>query len=176
MLTVMGSALVLVRVTPWAGEVVPMAWAGKLSALGPADRPGARCANTLNSVVCTQSGPASAGGVQAVVGSVGLGLMPGPSIRKRLSPVGLPLTPWGVTPSERKPTGGAGAVPSHCRNGSMGLPGPRGVQPPAGQGPVARAKFAGVALVAKAPESVVSLMSRPAAPSAFTVKVFWPNG
>ena len=109
-LTVMGSALVLVRVTPWAGEVVPMAWAGKLSALGPADRPGARCANTLNSVVCTQSGPASAGGVQAVVGSVGLGLMPGPSIRKRLSPVGLPLTPWGVTPSERKPRGGAGAV------------------------------------------------------------------
>jgi hypothetical protein len=98
--------------------------------------------------------------------------MPGPSTRKKLLPLGLPVTAWGVTPSDRKPAGGAGVEASHFRKGSMGPPAPRLTQPVAGQGPVAAAKLG----LLKAPVSVVSLMSRPARPSAVTLKVFWPYG
>src|SRR5215467_8804665 len=41
----------------------------------------------------------------------------GPSTRKILLPVGLPVILCRVTPSPMKPAGGAGAVESHLRNG-----------------------------------------------------------
>src|SRR2546423_15324389 len=111
--------------------------------------------------------PVSGAG-HAVAGSVPR-LIPGPSIRKKLCHVGLAVTECGVTPSLRKPAGAAG-VPDHLRKGSMGLPVPRLTHPAAGQGPVARPKLG----VLKAPESVVSLMSRPAWPRVATLKVFCP--
>ena len=172
--TVMAAALEFVTVTVWAALVVPTAWAAKARLLGAWLRPGASWAFITNRLVWMQLGPASGAG-QAVAGSVGVGLIPVPSIRKTLLPVGLPVTAWGVTPSERNPAGGAGRVASQVRKGSKGLPVPAPTHPPAGQGPVARAKLAGAVGVPKAPESVVSLMSFPTfVVSVPTLKVLVP--
>ena len=111
--TVMAAADELVTVTVLAALVAATAVDGKARLPGAALRPGASWPFKLNRFVCTQFGPVSGAG-QSFAGFAP-GLIPGPSTRKRLFPVGLPATPWGLTPSEMKPAGGAGSVASQVR-------------------------------------------------------------
>src|SRR5437660_6175978 len=115
--TVMAAALELVTVTVWAALVAPTAVDGKVRPVGPALSPGASWPLTTNRFVWTQLGPVRGAG-QSLAGLAGVGRIPGPSTRKTLFPVGLPMTPCGVTPSEMKPAGGAGSVASKVRKGS----------------------------------------------------------
>src|SRR2546430_6668725 len=72
--TVMAAALELVTVTVWAALVAATAVAAKVRLPGAALRPGASWPLTTNRLVCAQLELATAGGVQAVAGSAGLGL------------------------------------------------------------------------------------------------------
>src|SRR5713101_5919282 len=112
----MGFEPVLVTVVGWGGLVTPTVW--PVNVRGGAERAGVSWPCRMNRDVCTQSVAAAMPAGQAVAASAGFGLMPGPWIRKKLRLDKLPMTRWGVAPSEMNPVGGAGA-PDHCRNGSI---------------------------------------------------------
>src|SRR5437588_5536137 len=156
--TVIGEVPVFFTVTVFATLVVAGVWLAKLSAVGVATSEGVSSWPWSRKLFCwMQLEPARIPG-QARVGSAP-GLMPGPWIRKKFVPFGLPDTGW-TNPSPRKPVGATTPGPG-LRNGSMD-------PPPAG---AARAKFGGWR--PRVPVSTVSLISN-RGPTAATAKVLVP--
>src|SRR5437588_4029720 len=105
--TGMAAALVLLTVTTWGvAVVVAGSWLGKAAEVGLALRPGASLPMTMNwlsETVFTPTPPTF-----------------GPDTVTELTPMGLPTTACGVTPSPSRPAAGADTAGSQLRYGPTG--------------------------------------------------------